>query len=196
MPRAKRLAGEEATLARLRHERLRHHRLEPSRPIADNDHAAAFVRERTIVMNTGGSSIAVLAWAIAGRALTGSWMAHPEVYRIYDLIGSLGPPAFFPVRLVDGKYVTVRADLAGVVNAYADDPERVRRAEAELTPDQAKLLAAVRADGEMRMDRWPGTTAPQRRAPGPRPAPAGSHRGDPCRPRRRARGRGAALGGG
>ena len=110
-------------------------------------------------MNTGGSSIAVLAWAVAGRPLPGSWMAHPEAHRIYDVIGSLGPPAFFAVRLIDGKYVTVSADLAGVVDAYAGDPERVRRAEAELTSDQAKLLAAVRADGEVRMDRWPGTTA-------------------------------------
>jgi len=151
--------GDDTTLARLQRERLRRHRLDPSLPITDDDEAAAFVRERTIVMNTGGASIAVAAWAIAGRALTGSWMAHPEAHRIYDTLGSLGPPAFFPVRLVDGKYVTVTADLAAVVHAYAGDAQRVQRAEAELSPDQTKLLAAIRADGEVRMDRWPGTTA-------------------------------------
>ncbi len=159
MPRRSEPAGDDATLARLQRERLRRHRLDPSLPITDDDEAAAFVRERTMVMNTGGSSIAVMAWAIAGRALTGSWMAHPEAHRIYDVIGSLAPPAFFPVRLVDGKYVTVTADLAAVVHAYAGDAERMRRAEAELAPDQAKLLAAIRAEGEVRMDRWAGTTA-------------------------------------
>jgi hypothetical protein len=159
MPRPPRPVGEDATLAGLQRERLRRHRIEPSKPITDDDAAAAFVRDRTIVMNTAGSSIAVMAWAIAGRALTGSWMAHPEAHRIYNMIGALGPPAFLPVRLIDGKYVTVTPDVAAIVRTYADDAERVRGAEAELTPDQAKLLAAVRAEGEMRMDRWPGTTA-------------------------------------
>jgi hypothetical protein len=63
-------------------ERVRLHRLSPSRPLRDADDAAAFVRERRIVTETGHAGVPVLAHAVAGRELVGSWMASPEVHRI------------------------------------------------------------------------------------------------------------------
>jgi hypothetical protein len=143
----------------LERERLRRHRLDPSAPITSAAEAEAFVHDRRIVVNTGTSAIAVMAWAIAGRRFPGSWMAQPEVHRIYDLLESLQPPRCWTVRLIEGKYTTVTADLAPVVARYAADEARRGAAEASLGAAPARLLAAVRRDGEVRMDEWPGTAA-------------------------------------
>src|SRR2546427_642783 len=69
--------------------RRRLHRLRPSRPIRDVRSALAFIEERGIVLSTGRSSLPSLAEAIAGRQLRGSWMANPEVFRIYKVLGKV-----------------------------------------------------------------------------------------------------------
>src|SRR5947209_20197553 len=69
--------------------RLRLHRLQPSRPILDVRGALAFIKERRVVLSTGRSSLPSLAEAIAGRQLRGSWMANPEVFRIYKVLGKV-----------------------------------------------------------------------------------------------------------
>ena len=84
-------------------ERARLYRLEPSQPLKDADDAAAFVRERRMVTETGHAGVPVLAHTIAGRELVGSWMASPEVYRIYDLLNELAEHDFCSAPLLDGK---------------------------------------------------------------------------------------------
>ena len=91
--------------------RLRVHRLKPSRPLRTARQAAAFIRERGIVMATGRSSLPMLAEAIAGRRLKGSWMAHPEVYRIYDVLQRLSSRDALWVPLVLGKQAVIHPSL-------------------------------------------------------------------------------------
>jgi hypothetical protein len=133
-------------------ERVRLHRLSPSRPLRDADDAAAFVRERRIVTETGHAGVPVLAHAVAGRELVGSWMASPEVHRIYDLLSELSNHDLCSAALLDGKVTIFEPSLAPAVNRLATDPERRARLIAELPPAARRLLDRVECDGDVRMD--------------------------------------------
>src|SRR4030067_1897423 len=96
--RTSRLEPERA-LEALRAQRLRLHRLEPARPLRGPRAPAAFVRERAIVMESGASGLPVLAEAIVGRHLRGSWMADREVYRIYRVMNGVRRHGVAPAHL-------------------------------------------------------------------------------------------------
>lgn len=132
--------------------RGRLHRLVPSRPLRDAAEAAAFVRERRITTETAHAGVPVLAHAIAGRALVGSWMASPEVYRINDLINDLYRQDVCAAQLLDGKVTIFNPTLAPAVHRIASDPQRRAALAAELPPAAARLLARVERDGDVRMD--------------------------------------------
>jgi len=144
--------------------RLRLHRLEPSRPLRDARAAAAFVRERGMVMESARSSLPALTEAIAGREIRGSWMADREVFRIYRILRGMPAHGIVSAPLVEGKDTLFTPVLGPAVERVATDPERRTRAAAASTPLARRLLAAVERDGEVRMDRWPGPTAPARAA--------------------------------
>jgi hypothetical protein len=132
--------------------RARLHRLSPSKPLRNAADAAAFVRERRIVTETGHTGVPVLAHAIAGRELAGSWMASPEVHRIYDLIEDLSNHDLCFVSLLDAKVTIIEPSLAPAVHRIATDPERVERLLGGLPPPAARLYARVQAEGDVRMD--------------------------------------------
>jgi hypothetical protein len=142
----------EARIKNLASDRLAQHRLEPSRPIRDAREAADFVRERRIVMTVGTSSLAALPASIAGRPLSGSWMAQPECREVHEMLQSLSNDRFPGVRLVSGKLVLINPELGPAVQRLATDPGRRAAALAKLTPTAARLLKRVEADGEVRMD--------------------------------------------
>jgi hypothetical protein len=133
-------------------ERGRLLRLEPSRPLKDAADAFAFVRERRIVTETGHAGVPVLAHAIAGRELVGSWMASPEVYRIYDLSNELAEYDLCYASLLDGKSTIFDPSLAPAVQRVATDPGRRAALIAQLPPAAAKLLRRVERQGDVRMD--------------------------------------------
>ena len=133
-------------------ERARLYRLEPSQPLKDADDAAAFVRERRMVTETGHAGVPVLAHTIAGRELVGSWMASPEVYRIYDLLNELAEHDFCSAPLLDGKVTIFDPSLAPAVQRIATDPVRRAALVAQLPPAAAKLLRRVEREGDVRMD--------------------------------------------
>jgi hypothetical protein len=133
-------------------ERGRLHRLEPSQPLQDVADAVAFVRERRIVTETGHAGVPVLAHTIAGRELVGSWMASPEVYRIYDLLNELAGQDVCHAPLLDGKVTIFDPSLAPAVQRIASDPGRRAALVAQLPPTAAKLLRRVEAEGDVRMD--------------------------------------------
>jgi hypothetical protein len=133
-------------------ERGRAHRLEPSRPLRDAADAAAFVRERRIVTETGHAGVPVLAHTIAGRELVGSWMAAPEVYGIYDLLNELVDHNLCFAPLLDGKVTIFDPSLAPAVQRIATDPGRRAGLIAQLPPPAAKLLRRVEREGDVRMD--------------------------------------------
>ncbi len=133
-------------------ERGRLHRLCPSRPLPDAAAVAAFVRECGITTETAHAGVPVLAHAIAGRALVGSWMAAPEVHRIYDLLNELTGHDLCTASLVDGKVTTFDPSLAPAVHRVATDPQRRARIVAELPTPAALLLARVERQGDVRMD--------------------------------------------
>jgi hypothetical protein len=135
--------------------RLRLHRLEPSRPLRDVRAAAAFVRERKVVLAAGRSSLPMLAEAIVGHPIRGSWMADPEVFRIYRLMRRLHrSPDVATVSLIQGKETFVDAALGPVVERIAGDRARRAAAIRSLPPLARKLLGEVESSGEVRMDHW------------------------------------------
>jgi len=54
-------------------------------------------------MSAGRSSLPVLAEAIAGEPIAGSWMAHPAVYHIYRILGGLSRYNLPAAPLILGK---------------------------------------------------------------------------------------------
>jgi len=149
----------------LQAQRLRLHRLQPSRPIRDARGALASIKERRIVLSTGHSSLPSLAEAIAGRQLRGSWMANPEVFRIYDILGEVyKSDAIVTAPLVLGKETLFDASLAPAVARIAGDPKRGKAARASLPRLAKRLLADVEVRGEVRMDRWSASTQHGREA--------------------------------
>jgi len=134
--------------------RLRLHRLQPSRPLRDARRAAEFVKERRIVMSTGRASLPLLTEAIAGRHLAGSWMAHPEVNRIYNILGELGKYDVVTAPLILGKEAELDASLGPAVERVASDPERRDTVRRRLPPLARRLLDQVEAQGRVRMDHW------------------------------------------
>ncbi len=134
--------------------RLKFHRLEPSRPLRDARRAAEFVKERRIVMGSGRSSLPLLTEAIAGRPLVGSWMAHPEVDRIYRIWGELATYEVVTVPLILGKETLLDLSLGAAVERIASDPERCAKVRGALPPLARRLLERVETTGQVRMDRW------------------------------------------
>ena len=145
--------------------RLRLHRLRPSRPVRDVRSALAFIEERGIVLSTGRSSLPSLAEAIAGRQLRGSWMANPEVFRIYKVLGKVHrSDAVVTAPLILGRETLLDDTLGPAVARIAGDPKRRNAVRASLPPLAKRLLADVEAHGEVRMDRWPASTKRGREA--------------------------------
>jgi len=145
--------------------RLRLHRLRPSRPIRDLRGALAFIDERSIVLSTGRSSLPSLAEAIAGRQLRGSWMANPEVFRIYKVLGKVHrSEAVVTAPLILGREALLDVALGPAVARIAGDPKRRDAARATLPPLAKRLLADVEEHGEVRMDRWRASTKRGREA--------------------------------
>src|SRR5881397_2800963 len=120
--------------------RLRLHRLKPSRPIRDARVALAFIKDWRIVLSTGHSSLPSLAEAIAGRQLRGSWMANPEVFRIYKILGRVArSDAVVTAPLIHGKETLLDVSLAPALARIAADPKRRSAARASLPPMAKRL---------------------------------------------------------
>jgi len=148
----------------LQSSRLKLHRLQPPRPLRDARATAAFVKERRIVMSTGRSSLPVLAEAIAGEPIAGSWMAHPAVYHIYRILGGLSRYNLPAAPLILGKETILDPSLGPAVERIAADRERQARARVQLPPLARRLLDEVEARGRVRMDHWGVRTPEARRA--------------------------------
>lgn len=141
-------------LATLQARRRRLHRLHPSRPLRDARSAAAFIRERGVVMTTGRSSLPVLSEAIAGHSIRGSWMAAPEVHRIYAILQGLRRYDLVEVPLILGKAALLTPTLGPAVERIARDSGRRERARGRLPPLARRLLETVEETGSVRMDTW------------------------------------------
>ncbi|HEV8339787.1 MAG TPA: hypothetical protein VGR25_09045 [bacterium] len=143
-----------SSLAALQARRLRLHRLDPSRPLPNARSAAAFVRERGMVMTTGHSSLPSLSEGIAGRPISGSWMATPDVHRIYAILRGLRAHDLVEAPLILGKAVLMHPRLGPALQRVARDPGRCEKAREELSPLARRLLQTVEVRGAIRMDAW------------------------------------------
>jgi hypothetical protein len=66
--------------------------------------AIAFIEKHGIVLERAKGKIPNLVDAIVGAPVRGSWWAHPEARRIYDILGAVhGSPDVLRCRLVDAK---------------------------------------------------------------------------------------------
>lgn len=125
----------------------------------------AFIAEREIVLSAGRSSLPMLAEAIAGRHLAGSWMAHPEVYRIYRILGRIYKhDDVFAAPLILGKETLIHAPLVPAVQRIAADQTRREQICKQLPPLARRLLDQVESRGQVRMDQWDVSTDQARKA--------------------------------
>lgn len=147
----------------LQAEQLRVHRLDPSRPMREASEMADFVRDRGVVVVSGRTDLPVLAEAIAGEAIEGTWWRHPEAHRIYDLLGRL-PHGLVGGPFGDGKATLCVSSLGPAIERVASDAERRERARAELPDLARRLLDDVEREGSVRMDGWRGIPARRSRS--------------------------------
>lgn len=129
-------------------------RLEPSRSLRTVRQAAAFVKERRMVMASGRSSLPLITEAIVGRQIRGSWMGDPEVYRIYEITRRLTSRNLLAVPLILGKETLVDSSLGPAIARIASDSDRRGQVLRQLTPLARRLLERVERTGRVRMDRW------------------------------------------
>jgi hypothetical protein len=152
------------TLDRLLAQRAKRHRLEPPRPIRRVADAIAFVRSAQVVMQSGQSSLPTLTQAIVGHTIRGSWMADPEVHRIYDVWqGVASSGEFVETRAILGKQSYVIAGLAPALVRVGLDADIRADAVTTLTPVARALLDDVEQQGEVRFDTWEGAPRPHAR---------------------------------
>lgn len=152
-------------LEELQSRRLRLHRLDPPRPLRDARAAVAFIRERKIVLAAGRSSLPMLAEAIVGHEIRGSWMADPDVFRIHRLMRRINRSTDVVVGpLVEGKETIIDASLGPAVQRIAADRSRREAAVRRLPPLARSLLREVESSDEIRMDAWDAPQAAGRRA--------------------------------
>lgn len=117
------------------------------------------------MLAAGRSSLPMLAEAIVGHEIRGSWMADPEVFRIHRLMRRVNRSAgIVNVPLVGGKETLIDASLAPAVQRIAADRARRDAAIRQLPPLARALLRDVNESPEVRMDRWPAPQAAGRRA--------------------------------
>src|SRR3990172_5932056 len=122
------------------------------------------IRERAIVMEAGTSGLPVLAEAIVGRQIRGSWMADRDVYRIHRILNRTKRHGVVAAPIVLGKETLFVPALGPAVERLASDEARRAYAGEALPPLARRLLDDVERNGEVRMDRWPGTSVETRRA--------------------------------
>jgi len=129
----------------------------------DGRQLARFVADRKVALWTGKSAVPSLAEAIAGRRLTGSWMANPEVNLIYRLMGKLEGDVL-SAPLILGKGTVMTEDVGHALHCLAVDDDRRAAARRQLSPLAAELLDAVGREGEVRMDTFDVPSAAGRKA--------------------------------
>ncbi len=134
--------------------RARLFRLQPSRPLRTVRQAAAFVKERRMVMASGRSSLPSITEAIVGRHIRGSWMGDREVYRIHGITHRLRSLDLLAAPLILGKETLIDPSLAPAIARVASDTNRRREALRQLSPLARQLLARVETTGRVRMDHW------------------------------------------
>jgi hypothetical protein len=97
----------------------------------------------------------MLAEAIVGHPIRGSWMADPEVFRIHRLMHRVHRSGGVVAEsLVEGKETLIDPSLGPAVERVASDRARRDGALRDLPPLARKLLDEVESTGEVRMDRW------------------------------------------
>ncbi len=164
MKRKTKLVARGPQFERLETLRLKLHRLAPAHPLGSFPAVRAFIGERRMVMSTGHASLPVLSEAIAGRHLPGSWMAHPEAARIYKILGRLARSPIVAAPLILGKETLCDPSLGPAVERVAHDPRRRNTVLKALPPLARRLLDAIEAEGQLRMDRWRASTRDARPA--------------------------------
>jgi hypothetical protein len=88
--------------------------------------AVAFVRKYGVVLEAATGPVPSLAQVVAGRAIRGSWWAHPRGHEIFELTRAVRDSGDVLVcRLIDGKITYVHRRLwAPLVRAAKRFPRR------------------------------------------------------------------------
>src|SRR4051812_23698389 len=154
-----------ARLRQLEERRRVAHRLTGT-PLRDVHQLAGFVADRTVALWTGKSAVPSVAEAIAGRPLSGSWMANPEVNLIYRLISELEDDVL-SAPLILGKGTVMTESVGHALHSLTADDERRAAARRQLSPLAGELLDTVERHREGRMDTLHVPPPPGRKGPPP-----------------------------
>lgn len=110
------------------------------------EHAAAFVRERGVVLVSARGRAPSLVEAIVGEPVEGSWWAHPESRHIYATLRAVTESGDILVcRLVGGKVTLVHRRLWPALARLAGRfrPEQIARVREEHTASGRHASRAV-----------------------------------------------------
>jgi hypothetical protein len=110
------------------------------------EHAAAFVRERGVVLVSARGRAPSLVEAIAGAPVAGSWWAHPEARHIFATLRAVTASEDILVcRLVGGKVTLVHRRLWPALARLAGRfrPEQIARVREEHTASGRHASRAI-----------------------------------------------------
>ena len=110
------------------------------------DQAIAFVKAHGVVMESASGRLPSLVQAIVGEDVHGSWWAHAEGKRIFQVTGAVrASPEVLVCRLVGGKITLVHERVwpALVHLAGRFRPERIARLTEQHTPTGRHRVSAI-----------------------------------------------------
>ncbi|HSH89304.1 MAG TPA: hypothetical protein VK996_04925 [Ramlibacter sp.] len=94
--------------------------------------ALSFVEQHGVVLVSANGAAPKLAEAIAGEAIKGSWWAHPQGPRIFNVLGAVTDSADIAVcRLLDGKVTLVHRRMWPALVRLADGFEGAQLAQVQ-----------------------------------------------------------------
>lgn len=117
------------------------------------EHSLDWLRRHGVATLTPAGGLASLVEAVTSGSVKGSWWGHPQGHRVHACSVALTQSGeALATKLVAGKVTFVHRRLWPALYRAATDPSRRQAQGLEVTA--RRLLAAVHAAGELRLDHY------------------------------------------
>ena len=124
-----------------------------ARTLTTPEDALALVRKLRVLPLSPSPPLTSLVEEVCGGPIKGSWWGHPKGGLIYTLATALEESGeVLAAKVVDGKIAFVHRALFAPLLRYATDDGRLALAMKALGPEEKRLLALVRSQGELELD--------------------------------------------